>query len=155
MNAVWCRAVRPTFSMSPVRTQRWFVVTRGQGGFNLPVKNGLSGAIPAPIINSVGSFSGISEKLGMIKCPLLSKNFKNASATCLPVMYFKISASKNFLRANYSTAFVECRLTLNVAKKNSRRKRDAWPSECALKFFDECKLKRVGKMHSARDCFLC
>ena len=80
--------------MSPVLTQRWQVVTRVRGGFILPVKNGLNGAIPAPIIKSVGSFSGISDALGKRKCPhFCTKKSMYAFLNSLPVMYFKVSTS--------------------------------------------------------------
>jgi hypothetical protein len=57
----------------------WQVVILLDGGFKAPVKYGFSGVIPALISSMEGSSSGIREKLFNLRCPLLSKNFRNSS----------------------------------------------------------------------------
>jgi hypothetical protein len=52
----------------------WQVVTRFLGGVISPVKYFFMGAIPEFMSKRLLSFCGISEKLGSLKCPLLSKN---------------------------------------------------------------------------------
>jgi hypothetical protein len=54
----------------------WQVVILARGGLASPLKYDLNGAIPAPIIKRVGSFTGTSEKLGRRRCPFDSKNLR-------------------------------------------------------------------------------
>ena len=52
----------------------WQVVTLVEGGVTSPVKYFFIGAIPELIKSRLLSLFGIREKLGSLKCPLLSKN---------------------------------------------------------------------------------
>lgn len=61
----------------------WQVATLFLGGVFAPVKYGFSGAMPLFIKSRLLSFCGTREKLGSLRCPLLSKNFKNLSRISL------------------------------------------------------------------------
>ena len=64
--------VRPTSSMSIVRTHFCTLVARGYGAAAWPRKYGLNGTMPAGTSSSVGS-SEIRLALGTRVCPLATK----------------------------------------------------------------------------------
>jgi hypothetical protein len=83
---VWCLAVLPTLSISLVLMHFWTLVNLGFDGLSLPSKYFLSGATPALIHKSVGSFWGTSEADASILCFLRSKKDNHVYIICSAVM---------------------------------------------------------------------
>src|SRR3989338_2380114 len=77
---VQCEASPPS-SISSVRRHFWFEAKRFPNGCDCPRRKGTRGCIPAAVNKTVGSFSGISEALGIAECFFSLKNLRYASTS--------------------------------------------------------------------------
>ena len=87
---MWCLAVLPTSSISPVLIHFWQLVNLLFFGTTVPSKYFLSGVTPALIHNTVGSFIGIRGADSTSVCPLSQKKSKYILIILFPVNFFII-----------------------------------------------------------------